>query len=97
MQDTFSVDTITKCITKPEVVCNVTVSGKSVVEECKPFHETVCETKYVEKEITEDHPKCKIVTKEIKLNNGQTMKLPSQVLIDIIKITRVAKCIGILR
>ena len=75
----------------------MTVSGKSVVEECKPFHETVCETKYVEKEITEDRPKCKIVTKEIKLNNGQTMKLPSQVLIDIIKITRVAKCIGILR
>ena len=39
----------------------------------------VCETRNIEKEIMEDRPKCEFVTKEINLNNGKVIKLPTKV------------------
>ena len=39
----------------------------------------VCETRNIEKEIIEDRPKCEFVTKEINLNNGKVIKLPTKV------------------
>ena len=39
----------------------------------------VCETRNIEKEIMEDRPKCEFITKEINLNNGKVIKLPTKV------------------
>ena len=39
----------------------------------------VCETRNIEKEIIEDRPKCEFITKEINLNNGKVIKLPTKV------------------
>ena len=56
------------CNKKPERKCNLSPEEKAqvrVVQECRDYYESVCQTRYVNKNITEDKVTCNTIMTEM--------------------------------
>ena len=83
-QEQAKTENIHICTTKPERKCNLTDQEKAKFDktECNTYYETICQTRYTEKNVTEDRPVCQNVLQEMCDQNGNNcMRFTTKVIL----------------
>jgi hypothetical protein len=78
-KDHVHTDTVRVCSKKPERKCNIDTTG--MADECEIVYETVCETVYTSKNVTEDRSECSIVKEQMCTppDSQNCMDIPTKV------------------
>ena len=72
--DDSTSEVVRVCNKKPERKCNLSPEEKAtvrVVQECRDYYESICETRYINKNITEDKVTCQTIQNEMCDDNGE--------------------------
>ena len=80
--DDSTSEVVRVCNKKPERKCNLSPEEKAtvrVVQECRDYYESICETRYINKNITEDKVTCQTVQNEMCDEEGQCVDFPQKV------------------
>lgn len=80
-EDQATTETVRICNKKPQRVCNLSeteLSKLDVMEETKEVYETVCQTRYIGKTVTENKTSCKNVNEKMCMPEGSDNCIPFQ-------------------
>ena len=73
-QDLSNTEVVRVCNKKPERQCNLSPEEKAtvkIVRECRDHYESICQTRYVHKNVTEDKVTCQTLTDQMCDDDGQ--------------------------
>ena len=81
-KDMSTKEVVRVCNKKPERQCNLSPEEKAtvkIVRECRDHYETVCQTRYLSKNVTEDKVTCQTTTDQMCDEEGQCVDFPQKV------------------
>ena len=74
-------ETVRICTKKPERICNLPENHTyKIANECRTHYETVCQTRYMSKNVTEDEVNCSLVMMKMNCddNGDNCMEIPQK-------------------
>ena len=81
-KDMSTTEVVRVCNKKPERQCNLSPEEKAkvkIVRECRDHYESICQTRYVSKNVTEDKVTCQTTTDQMCDEQGQCVDFPQKV------------------